>query len=843
LRHFFYLLFIAIYGLPGLVLAQSTVVSGKVTDAETGEPMPYVNVYFKGSTTGTTTDFDGFYKLSTNNPADSLVAHYVGYGLRAKAVAKGKTQVIHFQLKPDTKTLETVTVTPKGYVNPAWEILEAVMEYKRNYDPRRLSAYQYESYTKLELDVDNVSEKFQKRRMVKQILAVIDSAKAVAGEDGRPVLPIFISETLSDYFYRDNPQRSRELVRKTKVTGVGVEDGSVVSQLTGSTFQQYNFYQNWLKLANKEFISPIADGWKGFYDYELKEKAVQYKGYQCFRIDFAPKRPEDLAFKGSMWITDSTGTQPAFALLQIDVEVGKAANLNFIDKIKVQQEMQQADSLGAWLPAKTRILLDIGDIRDDWAGILAKFYVSNKNFVVNQPKEGKFYDLGITVADDVVEQDPAYWNAHRHDSLTQTERNVYQMIDTIRNLPVVRSYVEVANILINGYKRVGKIDFGTYSFLYANNNIEGHRFRLGATTNYLLSKKLIVHGMAAYGTLDQRWKYEAGFDYILARRPWTQFGFSRLDDYNQLALFSDNFLEINNTLFSAFTKWNNLQSRRPFVQKLNKLYFKTDLAKGITQKITFNQQQIEPLYSFEYIPEGNERERRRNFTTAELAFETRIAFGEQFIQNENSRVSLGVKDNTPIIMLRYTMGLKGVMGSDFRYDKLLANVTHRFSLGAIGYSRYSLTGAIIPSRVPYPLLAVHLGNQTFFYNDQAFNLMNFFEFVSDRYVSFNYIHRFEGLMFNRLPLVRKWKWRTFATANALIGSLDPANRALTPATDLQGQPLLGVNGLGREPYVELGYGVENIFRFVRVDFIHRLTYLDTPNIQRFGIKVSAQFRL
>lgn len=843
LRRFYLFLVFFIFIFGPVALAQPTMVSGKVTDAETGEAVPFANVFFKGTTVGTTTDFEGFFKLTTSSPTDSLVAKYVGYASRAKWVEKGKVQTINFQLTSEATLIEGVTVTPKGYVNPAWEILERVMDYKRAYDHRQLAAYQYESYTKLELDVDNISEKFRQKKMIQKILAVIDSAKAAAGNDGKPILPIFISESLSDFYYRDNPQRRRELMRKTKVTGVGVEDGSVVSQVTGSTFQQYNFYQNWLRLANKEFISPIADGWKGFYDYTLKEKNLEYKGYKCFRIDFAPKRTEDLAFRGSMWITDSTGTQPEFALLQIDVEVGKGANLNFIDKIKIQQEMAEVDSTGAWLPAKTRVLIDIGDIRDDWAGILAKFYVSNQDFVVNQPRDLKFYEEAISVADDVVEQSNAYWDQHRHDSLSAAEKNVYQMIDTIRNLPVVRSYVEIASILINGYKRVGKIDFGTYSYLFAQNNIEGSRFRLGASTNYLLSRKVTLHGYGAYGIQDNRWKYGVGFDYILSRKPWTQFGMYRSDDYNQVALSADNFYEINNTLFLAFTKWNNLERRRPYVHKVNRVYFQTDLAKGFTQKITLNNQQVEPMFKFELLEDANDVTRQVNFTTSELVLESRISFGETFIQNENSRVSTGVRENSPILTVRYVRGMRGVMGSDFAYNKFQGNITHRLSLGALGYSRYSLTAGAIPSRVPYPLLTVHLGNETFLYNDLSFNLMRFFEFVSDRYVSINYIHRFEGLMFNRLPLIRKLKWRTFVTGNVLWGSLSEANRTFTPALDAQGNPNLGINGLGREPYVEVGYGIENIFRFIRVDFIHRLTYLDNPNAQPFGIKVSAQFRL
>jgi hypothetical protein len=309
-----------------------------------------------------------------------------------------------------------------------------------------------------------------------------------------------------------------------------------------------------------------------------------------------------------------------------------------------------------------------------------------------------------------------------------------------------------------------------------------------------------------------------------------------------LALFSDNFLDKNNALFMAFTRWGNLSERRPFFQISNQAYFQTDIARGFTQRVVFKRQFTDPLFDFEFIDLNNDAVRRREFITSELAFESRIAFGEQYIQSENKRLVANYTTQ-PIITLRYIWGLDNVMGSDFGYQKFQANITQNFPIGVLGNMTYSATLGYIPSRVPYPLLAVHLGNETMFYNAQAFNMMRFFEFVSDRYAALNLTHRFEGLMFNRIPLLKRLKWRTLATANILYGSLSETNRNLTPSRRLNGDLLLDVNGLGKLPYVEVGYGIENIFRFIRVDFIHRLTYLDDSATRRFGVKVSAQFRL
>jgi hypothetical protein len=710
-----------------------------------------------------------------------------------------------------------------------------VVKNKDKNDSRNLQAYQYESYNKIEIDVDNVTEKFRKRKLVRQIISVLDSAKAALGDDGKPIIPVFISESMSDFYWQNNPEKQREIIKKTNIQGVAVEDGSLSSQIIGTSFQQYNFYQNWLKILEKDFMSPIADGWKGFYEYDLKDSSMT-NGMKIYRLEFFPKREQDLAFTGTMWITDSAYH---FALQRIEVTIDKKANLNFVEKIKIQQELEPTESHQPWLPAKTRILVDIGEVRDDWAGLLAKSYVSNKKFVINKVKSNDFFDENITVLEDANIKDKEFWDRNRHDSMSVIEKMTYQMIDTIKQLPIVKSYIELADIAINGYKSIGKIDVGPYIYLYSNNNVEGHRFRFGFKTNIEFSKRLILKGYLAYGTQDERFKYGVGFDYILSRKPWTQFGFYSRYDIGQVALQNSDFSSRSNALFASSVLWGNMYNRRPFMAQSNEFYFQTDVAKGFIQKISLKNQGFDPLFSFEYF---NGTERQRTFNTTEIILESRISFKEQYIQYDLSRSSYNIR-NMPIITLRMTLGLKGVMGSDFNYQKFSANISQDVRMGTLGRGSYSLTGVFIPNTIPYPLLEAHLGNQTYFYNVFAFNLMNFFEFVSDRALSFNYTHRFEGLLFNRIPLIKKLKWRLLATANVLYGGLRKENMDLIPVTSTDGIPLKPFAGLDNTPYVEVGYGIENIFRVLRIDFIHRLTYLDNPNISRFGIKGSFQFKL
>ncbi|UII19069.1 DUF5686 and carboxypeptidase-like regulatory domain-containing protein [Fulvivirga ligni] len=809
--------------------SQSIAVTGKVTDANSGDPIPFANVVFKGTDIGTTTDFEGYYKLQTTKKVDSLSVSYIGYISKTKAVM-GPTQRLDFQLEEDVVNLQEVVFIAGE--NPAFEIMRNVMANKDKNDKRSLAAYDYETYTKIEIDVDNITDKFKKRKIMQKITSVMDSVEHLAGEDGKPILPIFISESLSKYYYRSDPKLKHENILKTKITGVGIEDGTLVSQFIGSSFQEYNFYQNWLNIVSKDFVSPIADGWKLYYDYDLTDSAYRDNDF-CYRLDFYPKSEQDLAFQGTMWIT-----KDGYALKQIDATVPKTANLNYIEKIKIQQELEPT-SAGPWIPVKNRVLLDIGEVTDKMAGVLAKFYTSNRKVNVNTPQELKFYAQPIKVEEDFnLNNGNDFWDSHRHEPLSSTELSVYKMIDTLKNIPVVKTYTEILKVAINGYKKVGKFDVGPYLSLYSNNTVEGHRFQIGAKTNIDFSDKWVLGARVAYGLGDERFKYQGFVERIIDRQKWTTVRAQYTRDIDQVGLAAEDLL--GNYIFLAATRYGNLI--RPYRYDQAKFSMQREVVKGFTPKLTLNYKTFDPLYNFEYYT-GEGAEQSSHFETAEAIVEARYAKGELFVQNDNDRISLGTL-KWPIFTMRYTRGFKGIMGSDFDYNKLGLNIYDDLRLGFFGTSSFTLTGEHIFETLPYPLLKAHIGNESLFYTTAAFNLMNYSEFVSDTYVSLKYNHYFQGFILNRIPLMRKLKWRLLATANVIYGQLSDDNKALIAETTSAGEEIEPINSFKKNtPYVEVGYGVENIFKILRVDFLHRLNYLDNPDVSKFGVKISFQFIL
>lgn len=814
---------------PVAVLAQETVIRGKITDAFSGDPIPFVNVVFKGTSIGTTTDFDGNYVLRTTSPTDSLQASYIGYKPRTKVVQKGISQTINFQLEEEVTRLRDIVIMAGE--NPAFAVLRNVVKNKAVNDKRKLSAYEFDSYSKIEIDVDNITDKFKQKKIVSRITQVLDSIQQIAGEDGQPVLPIFISESVSKFYYRNNPELKFENIKETKISGIGFEDGSLMAQLVGASFQEYNFYKNWLNILDKDFVSPIADGWRLYYEYDLMD-SLDVDGDYCYRLDFFPKSPQALAFTGTMWITKNE-----YAIKRIEVTVGKEANLNFIEKIKIQQELAKTEG-GAWIPVKNRVLVDAGEVRDQWAGLLAKFYTSNRNIVVNEPKEPKFYEKQILLDEGYIlnMNDEEHWNTLRHDPLTETEKNVYRMIDTLQHIPVVRTYIDLVKILINGYKKVGKVDIGPYLSLVAFNNIEGVRIQTGFKTNYSFSKKLSFGAQLGYGFDDERIKYSAFVQHILDRKRWTTMSIRVRSDLGRVGIDDENLAD--DYLFLAATRFGVF--RRGYYFDESRFNFQRELIKGFSQRIAVRYNTFSPLFDFGYYTNpGDVTTLQQSFQSAEVILESRFARDELFLQYDNERVSMGAQ-KWPIITLRYTRGLKGVGGSDFEYDKYRFSILKKLPMGPLGSGKATITGEYIDGTLPYPLLSFHIGNETPFYTDVIYSLMNFGEFFSDRFVSLQYRQYFEGFLLNRVPLMRKLKWRLTGLANVIYGDLRDENLAMSEPLPF---PVGNSNLTIDRPYIELGYGVENIFKFLRVDFVHRLSYLENDRARKFGVLFTAQFKL
>jgi len=806
---------------------QKTIVSGKVTDADTGAPVPFATIAFKGTTDGNVADFEGIYEVETLLDVDSIQISYVGYKTVVKPVNAGQMQTINIQMSEDIFRLQEVVIVP-GY-NPAHAILEKVIENKERNNKTALQQYEYESYTRTELDVDNISDKLKDKKIMQRISNVIDSIEVIAGEDGKAILPLFISEGISKYHYQKNPEARQEDIIRTRVKGVGLSDGSLVSQLVGSSFQEYNFYSNWMNIVTKEFASPITDRWKVFYEYDLQDSMYIDDSF-CYQIDFRPKQEQDLAFTGSMWIT-----KEEYALKRIDVEVNKKANVNFLEKIKIQQALQKTSD-GPWLPVKTRVVIDVSQLTPNTAGIIGKFYVSNKDIVINKPRDKSFYFNPLTIRPDARKDDDKFWHKTRHDTLSGTEESVFVMIDSVNNIPQVRFLADLITFASTGYYKVGKIDIGPYSTFVGRNNIEGWRVGFGARTNFKFSKKWVFGGYWGYGFDDEEWKYNAYTYLILDRVRWTTIKYEHQKDIEQV--WSLNRDVPINSLFYSLSRFGTLTG--PFMRQKNRLTFSRQVMKGLNIEVGAKHETQTPLYEFEYFSNEDRTRTSSAYDVAEVTVSARYGKKEVFLVNDNERISLGSL-GSPLFTFRFDMGSRS-LGSDFSYQRIQAGIQQRAKLGLFGVSKLTLNGGYQFGQTPYSLLFNPIGNETPFYSEIAYNLMDFFEFSADRYTELRIQHSFEGFLLNRVPVIKKLKWRAIMSANAIWGGIKDSNLELNVFdTDAEGNILLPFREWKSAPYVEVGYGISSIFRIFSVQAFHRLTYRN--NSDNFGVKFTVVLRL
>jgi hypothetical protein len=841
-------------GLPGQSQAQR-VVSGQVVEALTGEPVPFASVFIPRTSGGVTADLEGKFRLAIPEAADSIAASALGFVVARRKLTAEASQTVLLRLKAGGGVaLGEVVVSSRQPENPAFRILREVQRHKPENQRSALTAAEFDSYNRTEVALADLPKSLANRKVVKDIRALAVRRGATAAADPDAPLPLFAAEVGSRVYQKFGPLRRREDVLHRQLRGVGPREGSVLSQLLGGNLQYFDFYPNWQNLLSKDFISPIAEGGRTTYDYELQDSVFVGRDW-CYKIAVMPKRSHDLAFKGTIWITAGS-----YALRRIDVVTGPEANINFITDLRIFQDLTPpADGPG--LAARTRLVFGVRPYQGQ-AAMRVRFTTVNSNFVRNQAHPAGFYDIPVNTAADATDNPPAsgllsalagdstrgrrgYFDQHRPDTLSLNERQTFAVLDSAKELPSVRNVLDWVELFVNGYKRVGKWDLGPIINTYAYNNFEGHRLRFGFRTTPDISRDWLTQGYVAYGTQDQRWKYGLRTNFIAERRHWTVLGAEFKHDVEQVALLDNDFLP--NNLFTAASRWGRFQQGRPVLRDLYALSAQRDLFHGFTQTVTLRHQDIKPLHNFAFYtntedPTGPDGRLGSDFNLSEVVFESRYARDENLVRTETGRRAVGVK-HWPVLTFRYTLGLDNVLGSTFEYHKFNLVLAHSVGAGQLGRLSYRLEGNYIPSALPYPVLKTPLGNETPFLNVNAFNLMRYFEFVTDRSVALRLEQHFEGLLLNAVPGIRDLDWRLVASANLLYGGLSTTNANLLPPTDRNGIPLTRFQSLGAVPYTEISYGVENIFKFVRVDFLHRVTYRDLPGARNFGVKLTAQFRL
>ncbi len=796
--------------------AQPTKIRGKVTDGVTKESLPFVTIVFKGTTVGSITDVDGNYFLQEKIDADSIYVACVGYISQTVKITRASFQTVDFVLQPKENVLNEIVV--HAGEDPSIKMIKKLIANKPRNNPKKFDDYQYEVYNKMEIDVNNVDSTFKKKRVFNKLQFIFNYVDTSA-ENGKAYLPVFISEAISDFYFQRKPPKQKEIIKASNVAGVKDEN---ILQYTGQMYVDVNLYDNFIDLFGKRFVSPIADFSLFTYKYYLIDSA-SIDNQWCYLISFKPKRKQELTFTGEMWVADK-----AWAVKRIKARIANDANINYVNDFVANVEYTNVRD-SAWMVSKHELYVEF-NVTDNTMGFVGRKTATYRNIKVGERQPDKFFNPNMPqesiVQTDAAEHDSSYWNKIRHEKLSKKESNIFVMVDSIKEVPVFKNFVDIITMLVGGYYVMNKFKYGPYFKTYSHNPIEGHRFRIGGRTSNNFSEKLRLNGHLAYGTEDKVFKYGLGATFMLNREKRTVVNIYHKYDMEQLGQSANAFTE-DNILATVLSRTpnNNLLMVRE-----TKGYFEHEWFLGFSNKLGWSYRQIYPSNYINFTKESDNKV-FNTITNAEVSFTTRLAYNEKFVNGQFERLSFG--SEYPILTVEFSKGIKGAISSNYDYYKAHFSIDHYINISPLGYFDYKVEGGKIWGTVPYPLLRLHEGNETYAFDPYAFNMMNFYEFASDEYLSLYVEHHFEGFFLNKVPLLRKLKWREIVYGKGLIGQLSAANN-----NQIMDFPVTLTDV--RKPYYEAGIGIENIFKILRLDAIWRLSYLDKPNVPKFGIRAKIQ---
>ena len=811
---------ILLFLVPLISLAQKTKVEGTVVDQVTGEPMPFVTVRFLDSKIGTLTDSLGNYKMETYYATDTLVFSFSGYLRIKKHVRMDEAQVIDAILPVLSTDYEEVIVkAPDEF--PSTILHKKVIAHKSINDKEKLESYEYEVYNKVQLDLNNIGDKFQERDMVKRLDLIMDYLDSA--ENGKSFLPVILSESVSDYYYKKNPKKKREVVQATRISGV---ENLELNQFLGDMYLDVNVYENNLSLFNKSFISPVSDYARNFYRFYL-EDSMFIDNYWCYKLTFTPKRTGDMTFIGEMWIHDTT-----YAVKQFTAHIAPWTNINYVQDLFIEHEFEQV-APEVWMLTSERMVADLKVTKKtELYGFFGRRHSTRRNFVINNERPSDFYHSNSTVelSEGASNRSEEYWSKVRHTPLSVQEEGIDEMVDSLNTIRFFKVLKNTIYMFTTGYYPAGKIEVGDAFALFSFNQVEKFRLALALRTSNAFSRRIEFGGRLAYGFGDKKFKYGGSIRFNITPKKRGMLSLYYSYDLEQIGQ-SPTAAAIGSTFGTLFR--TGPLDKLTFVEKIG-INLEKDIGKDVILYGGFEWKEYVAIGKANYIKPNLETgidDTIRRVQTTEFIARYRWAKNEEFISGSFDRKS--VRSKYPIISVQGIFGVKDILGGDYNYQKLDLFIQHWAPIGILGRIKYELNGGYIFGTAAYPFLKVHEGNQSYWLMDNAFNKMDFFEFISDKYVAGFIENHWDGLFFDRIPLIKKAKLRLVTTVRAVYGQIDQRHFAEMRLPEF-------TKSFGKKPYVEVAMGIENILKLGRVDVFWRLTHLDpgvkVTDIKAFGVR-------
>ena len=835
--------------------AQSfTSASGIVKDSITGEPLPFVSVYFDGSTIGAMTDDNGTFTLQNNQGYTKLAAASLGYDTKFIDLKPGKkNDNLEVLLKPTAFEISEVVVKPKRekYTrkdNPAVELIKKVIAHKNDNRIEAKPEYQTEVYEKLSLSLDNFNPNLDKNKFLKKF-KFIKNYLDTSEFNGKPILTVSVRENLSDFYYRKSPKAEKTIVRAKRMQGIDktLDDGGGITSNLEEIFKSINIFDNNIPILLNRFVSPLSSTLATTYYHYCIMDTPDGGGDKCVDLAFVPANSESYGFTGRLYIT----LDGNYAVKKVLLNTPANINLNWVDKLRIEQEFKQ-------MPDSTWVL--------DQENTFVNFYVvkGTQQLYAHQLRNYDNYNFNVQNADSVfgllgalhvlpeaTAQPDTFWTHNRPIPLKEKEDALKDLLGQLRKVPAFNAIIKTAEILITGYiptandKKVTKFDFGPMNTTFSANHLEGFRMRVGGMTTANLNPYWFASGYLAYGTNDRKIKYNLKLTHSFTKKEYHEGenpvnNLSFIQEYDVYTPGQDFLFTSKDNIFVAW-KVGEPVTKMQYIRK-SVLQYEKEWLNGLTWKSWIMNQNNEAAGTLQYIKrdESGNLYHIKDFTTSEIGTQLRFAPGERAYNGRSGKESVfNLSKDAPVFKLSHQLGIKGVLGGDYNYNHTEISAEKRIWLSSFGHIDAQIKAGKVWDKVPFPLLILPNTNQSITIQPEAFHMMNALEFVTDQYVSFNATYYLKGWILNRIPGIKWLRLREVLSFNMIYGGLtDKNNPTLTPGLFLLPD---GTQPLGSTPYMECSVGLENIFKILRIDYYRRLTYLDHPDIKKGGIRIALRF--
>ena len=819
-----YILAVFFCSLINSYFCQEVLIYGKISDEKTGLPLPFAKIQFATSKKATLADSAGNYRIKywNENDADSIIASFIGYHRNSQLIVRVQSSHsadirlnINFKLKSLFKDFDEVTVKAPDEL-PSTILIRNVISNKDNNNKDQLDAYEYRLYNKIQFDLNNVSEDFKSKKILNKLDVVLNYLDST--DVGQSFLPLILSESVSRYYYKNKPKTKREIIEASQTTGI---ENIQVNQFLGDMYLELNVYDNVYAIFGKSFISPISNNCQNYYKFYLEDSAFIDNAW-CYKLHYIPKRERDLCFTGDLWINDSS-----FAVKRIEANVSPNANLNFVKDFYFRHDFEKVQN-AFWMLKQERFIADIQLTKKSKVyGFYARKFSDRNEFKINRKQDNSFYKTDNTVeiiagANDKTKKE---WDSLRTVQLNAQEIGIGNMIDSLNETPYFKRLKNLAYLGTTGYYPMGKLEIGNIYSLFSVNPVERFRTALSLRTSNAFSKRIEFGINGAYGFGDNQFKYGGLIRWNLSKRKRALLSVFYNYDIEQIGV-SPYAVSMGNTFATVL-------STAPF----DKLTFITkaganlekDIKKDLISFIGFEWKEYQPLGLANYLrvnPSNGFLDTISRIKTSEITARLRWAKNEEFISGAFDRTSL--RSKYPIIAIQGVFGIKGVFGSQYSYQKIELQIEHNAQIGVLGRFNYGAKAGYIFGTLAYPLLNAHPGNQSLWLMSSAFNKLNFLEFISDQYVEGYVENHWDGFFLNKVPLIKNLNLRLVSSARVAYGSLSSRHQAEMIYPNF-------IRFFNKTPYLESAIGIENLFKFIRVDLVWRMTHND-PGSNPLGIR-------